>query len=151
MRFIELTDSELAGVKKEIYAEGFKKFEEEYGKNVNQLSSFFDVENDGKDKSKTMRSIYRNIKSRMIGYIDFDNLEMPIPAKYDEKMIQVMNPLEEIAKDVVSRLNFLFEVKPSKNYKSEVTSKLNLKLSPVTDSGLDELLWSESDKSTPEV
>lgn len=47
---------------------------------------------------------------------------MPIPAKYDDKMINLKNPHEEIATDIINRLSFLFEVKPSNNYLKEVSS-----------------------------
>ena len=126
VELIDLTDSELASVKKNIYDEAFKKFEEEYGKNVSQLCSFFDIDLDIKDKSKTLREIFKNIKSRMIGYIDFDDVEMPIPAKFNAKMINIKNPHEEVANDVINRLNFLFEVRSSKSYQHVVTKQLKI-------------------------
>ena len=67
-------------------------------------------------KNKTLRAIFKNIKSRMINYIDFDDEQMPIPATFSDNMINNKNPLEEVAKDVINRLNFLFEVKTSSGY-----------------------------------
>ena len=46
---------------------------------------------------------------------------MPIPAKYDDKMIKILNPHEEVAKDVIRRVQFLLEVKPSNNYLQKVS------------------------------
>ena len=123
---VDLTDSELTSVKKEIYDKGFKKFEAEYGNHIAQLCSFFDIELDTQDRSKTLRAVFRNIKSRLVSYIDFDVASIPIPAKFNEKIIKVKNPHEEVAHDVLSRLTFLFEVKRSNNYRSEVTKQLNV-------------------------
>lgn len=50
--FLELTSSELIAVKKEIYDQAFKKFEEEYEGQASSMSQFFEIENDSsKDKS----------------------------------------------------------------------------------------------------
>ena len=69
-------------------------------------------------KSKTLRAIFKNIKSRIVNFIDFDNELMPIPVTFNDKIIKNKNALEEVAKDVINRLNFLFEVKPSNNYQT---------------------------------
>ena len=37
-----------------------------------------------------------------------------------------MNPHEEVANDVINRLNFLFEVKPSRTYQSVVSKQLKV-------------------------
>lgn len=142
----DLTDAELASVKKEIYDEAFKKFEEEYGNKLVQLCTFFDIESDNKDKSKTLREIFKNIKSRMISYIDFDNPSMPIPVKFDDKMIKIKNPYEEVANDVINRLNFLFEVKPSKSYRQTVIKKLNIVFKKVQGASFDDIEYQEDSK-----
>ena len=51
---------------------------------------------------------------------------MPIPAKFNDKMVKIMNPHEEVANDVINRLNFLFEVKPSRSYQSVVSKQFKV-------------------------
>ena len=46
---------------------------------------------------------------------------MPIPFKYDNKMVLIRHPLEQMASDVINRLNFLLEVRPSFDYTQVVT------------------------------
>jgi len=92
IEFLELSEAELVNVKKEIYEQGFKHFEEFYQEQLIELSQLFDLENDTKDKTKTMRAIFKNVRSLMQNYIDFDSPEMPIPAKFDEKMVLVQDP-----------------------------------------------------------
>ena len=126
IQILDLTENEVTAVKKEIYDLAFKKFEEQFGSNVEQLCSYFAIEPDHKDQSKTLRDVFRNIKSTLISYIDFDNPSIPIPAKFSDKMIQKKNPYEEIGNDVINRLNFLFEITPSKSYHQKVTKPLKV-------------------------
>lgn len=120
--YLELNEEELSVVKKEIYEEAFKKFEELYKDDVALLSTFFSLDYDSsKDKTQTMRVIFKFIKAPLKKYIDFDLLEMPIPFKYDNKMVLIRNPHEQITTDVINRLNFLLEVRPSCDYTQVVT------------------------------
>lgn len=49
-------------------------------------------------------------------YIDFDTPEMPIPFKYEKIMVFQLNKFDKIPSDVINRLNFLLEVRPSYAY-----------------------------------
>ena len=46
---------------------------------------------------------------------------MAVPVKLDLTTIELGTPTEEVARDVLKRVLFLFEVTPSTNYQSEVT------------------------------
>ena len=92
---LELNASELTAVKKAIYDEAFKKFEGFYADDVKMLSTFFGIEYDSsKDKTQTLHAIFKFIKAPLMKYIDFDVPEMPIPFKYNNKMVLIRNPLE---------------------------------------------------------
>ena len=98
-------------------------------------------------RSKTLRTIFKNIKSRIFNFIDFDNELMPIPATFNDKIIKNKNPLEEVAKDVINRLNFLFEVKPSTDYRAQVTKQLKVMHKTNENSGFDEITFEEDDQA----
>ena len=130
----------MAEVKKSIYDKAYEKFEEEHKDkeaDIVKLCTPFDIENNQTEKAKSLRAVFKNIKQRIINYIDFDDELMPIPADFNQKMINNKNPHEEIAKDVMNRLNFLFELKPSMQYATNVTKRLALSHKPIPNSGLD--------------
>ena len=150
IQLLELTSLELSNVKKNIYEKAFEKFEAEFGDKDSeskflQLCTFFDIDADAEsNKSKTMRAIFKNIKRVMINYIDFDIEDMPIPAKFEAKMIRSKNPHEEVANDVLNRLHFLFEVKPSQGYQASVTKQLAVTFASNNDNvGLNEVSYKE--------
>ena len=39
-----------------------------------------------------LRAIFKNIKMPFKSYIDFDDTEMPIPYKFDAKMVDIRDP-----------------------------------------------------------
>lgn len=61
------------------------------------------------------------MKEHLRGLIDLDDETIPVPEKLDQASIELGTPIEEVARDVLKRVLFLFEVIPSTNYQSEVT------------------------------
>ena len=53
--------------------------------------------------------------------IDLDDELVPVPENLDLTTIDLGSPIEEVARDVLKRVLFLFEVIPSTNYQAEVT------------------------------
>lgn len=82
-------------------------------------------------------------------YIDFDTPEMPIPFKYEKIMVFQLNKFDKIPSDVINRLNFLLEVRPSYAYSQLVTSPLNVVLDDRSNGiGLADLTYAEQDADT---
>ena len=48
--------------------------------------------------------------------IDLDDEGIPVPERLDLTTIDIGTPIEEVARDVLKRVTFLFEVIPSTNY-----------------------------------
>lgn len=76
---------------------------------------------DAKDPNKSIIELFTKIKQHLKPLIDFDDETAPIREKLDLEELKLGSPVVEIARDVRTRIMFLFEVEPSLNYLSEVT------------------------------
>ena len=85
------------------------------------LSAFFNIEYSIEDPHDTLKSVFKQVKEHIRSLIDLDDEALPVPEKLDISTIELGSPTEEVARDVLKRVMFLFEIIPSTNYQSEVT------------------------------
>ena len=85
------------------------------------LSTFFGIVYSVEDPHDTLKSIFKQVKEQIRSLIDLDEDNVPVPETLDITTIELGSPAEEVARDVLKRVLFLFEVIPSTNYQSEVT------------------------------
>jgi hypothetical protein len=80
------------------------------------LSVFFGIEFSVDDPHNTLKSVFKHVKEHIRSLIDLDDELVPVPEKLDLTTIDLGSPIEEVARDVLKRVFFLFEVIPSTNY-----------------------------------
>lgn len=86
-----------------------------------RLSIFFGIEFSHQDPHNTLKSVFKQVKEHIRSLIDLDEESTPVPERLDLTTIDLGSPIEEVARDVLKRVFFLFEVIPSTNYQAEVT------------------------------
>ena len=122
----DLSPEELSSLKSKISSETFKRMSEEFlqdsknGKLIS-LSAFFGIEYSVEDPHDTLKRIFKQVKEKIRSLVDLDDEAAPVAEKLDITSIELGTPIEEVARDVLKRVLFLFEVIPSTNYQSEVT------------------------------
>ena len=122
----DLTAEELIEFKNQVSATAFSQLMERYQnledmQNLLNLCVFFNIEFNNADVNETLKAIFRRVKSRMFSLVDFEDEMAPVNKELNMSQIDLGSPIEEVARDVLNRLQFLFEVVPSANYLSEVT------------------------------
>ena len=80
------------------------------------LGAFFNIEYSVEDPHDTLKSIFRHLKEHIRSLVDLDDESIPVPEKLDITTIELGTPCEEVARDVLKRVVFLFEVTPSTSY-----------------------------------
>jgi len=80
------------------------------------LSAFFNIEYSIEDPHDTLKSVFKQVKEHIRSLIDLDDEALPVPEKLDISTIELGSPTEEVARDVLKRVMFLFEIIPSTNY-----------------------------------
>ena len=149
VKLLDLSDQELIDVKKSVYEKAYEVFIGSWCETENQLKDFcvlFDTSYDVNAQDKAKRVVFSNIKTRLISWIDFDDELMPIPEKPDQNILKFRNPCEEVATDILNRIDFLFEVKQSNTYSCEVGKQLKIKFEKSDlPGGLDKSVFEEVD------
>ena len=84
------------------------------------LCLLFSLKYNSEDPTETVRQMFKRIKQRISKVINLDNVDDPkFPLKFETDSHQ--SPYVEVCKDVKTRLLFLFEIKPSIEYLTNVT------------------------------
>ena len=119
----ELSHEELAAIKNKVSSETLQNMSQSLlGSNkLISLSAFFNIEYSIEDPHDTLKSVFKQVKEHIRSLIDLDDEALPVPEKLDISTIELGTPTEEVARDVLKRVMFLFEIIPSTNYQSEVT------------------------------
>ena len=90
-------------------------------KKLISLSSFFGFEYSISDPHDTLKKVFKKVKEHIRALLDLEDDSTPVAEKLDMSNIELGSPIEEVSRDVLKRVNFLFEVIPSTNYQAEVT------------------------------
>lgn len=119
----DLSNEELATIKNKVSSESLQMMSESLlGSNkLMTLSAFFNISYQVEDPHKTLKNVFKQVKEHIRSLIDLDDESAPVPEKLDINSIELGTPTEEVARDVLKRVMFLFEIIPSTNYQSEVT------------------------------
>jgi hypothetical protein len=68
-----------------------------------------------------VKAVFRRVKARLVKLINLEDELEPVAEKLDRDVIDLGSPAEEVARDVLNRVVFLFEMNTSISYQSEVT------------------------------
>ena len=117
----DLTEKELKELKGKIQSEAYRQFLEDSSRGLPNLCILFDLEPSRDDTSETVKAIFRRVKARLVKLINLEDELEPVAEKLVLSEIDLGSPAEEVARDVLNRLVFLFEINTSITYQSEVT------------------------------